>query len=117
MPSTTSTTVSVVRDSSTVITPSPPTFSSASATSSPMGASLCAEMAATWAFSLRVCTVRDCAFSESTAACRPRSRPRLRSMALAPATTLRTPSARIAWASTVEVLVPSPTASPVRSAA
>jgi hypothetical protein len=27
------------------------------------------------------------------------------------------PSARIAWASTVEVLVPSPTASPVRSAA
>ncbi len=39
------------------------------------------------------------------------------SIALAPATTLRTPSANIACASTVEVLVPSPTASPVLSAA
>ena len=38
-------------------------------------------------------------------------------MALAPAATLRTPSAKIAWARMVEVLVPSPTASPVRSAA
>ena len=39
------------------------------------------------------------------------------SMALAPAVTLRTPSAKIACASTVAVLVPSPTASPVFSAA
>ena len=38
MPSTTSSAVSVVFDSSTVITPSPPTFSMASATSSPMAA-------------------------------------------------------------------------------
>jgi hypothetical protein len=38
-------------------------------------------------------------------------------MALAPATTFRTPSATMAWARMVAVLVPSPTASPVRSAA
>ena len=36
-----------------------------------------------------------------------RSNPRLMSMALAPATTLRTPSAKIEWARIVEVLVPS----------
>jgi hypothetical protein len=38
-------------------------------------------------------------------------------MALAPAVTLRTPSAKIAWARIVAVLVPSPTTSPVFSAA
>ena len=47
----------------------------------------------------------------------PRSRPRLMSMALAPATTLRTPSAKMACARIVDVLVPSPTMSPVFSAA
>ena len=46
-----------------------------------------------------------------------RSRPRLRSIALAPAAMLRTPSATMACASSVDVVVPSPTASPVRSAA
>ena len=92
MPSTTSSDVSVVFDSSTVITPSPPTFSIASATSSPIDASLCAEIVATCAFSLREATGRDSAFSASTAHLHPRSRPRLRSMALAPAVTLRTPS-------------------------
>ena len=46
-----------------------------------------------------------------------RSSPRFRSMALAPAAMFRTPSATIAWASNVDVVVPSPTASPVRSAA
>src|SRR3970282_1804279 len=49
MPSTTSSAVSVVFDSSTVITPSPPTFSIASATNSPMASSLCAEIVATCA--------------------------------------------------------------------
>ena len=67
MPSTTSSAVSVVLDSSTVITPSPPTFSIASATSSPIAASLCAEIVATCAFSLRVVTGRDSAFSASIA--------------------------------------------------
>ena len=117
MPSTTSSTVSVVFDSSTVIAPSPPTFSMASATSSPMRASLCAEMVATCAFSLRVLTLRDMPFNASTAARSARSSPRLMSIALAPAVTLRTPSAKIAWARSVEVLVPSPTASAVFSAA
>jgi hypothetical protein len=100
-----------------VMTPSSPIFSMASATSSPIVSSLCAEMVATWAFSVREPTGRDRLRSLSTATFRPRSRPRLMSMALAPATTLRTPSAKIAWARMVEVLVPSPTASPVRSAA
>ena len=39
------------------------------------------------------------------------------SIALAPATTFRRPSANMAWASIVAVLVPSPTMSPVFSAA
>jgi hypothetical protein len=39
--------------------PSGPTFSIASATSSPMAESLCAEIAATWAFSFRLCTGRE----------------------------------------------------------
>ena len=107
----------MVFDSSTVITPSLPTFSMASATSSPIAESLCAEMAATCAFSLRVLTGRDSARSASTARLVARSRPRLMSMALAPATTLRTPSAKMACARMVEVLVPSPTMSPVFSAA
>ena len=117
MPSTTSSTVSVVLDSSTVITPSLPTFSMASATISPIASSLWAEMAATCAFSLRVVTGRDIAFNASMAALAARSRPRFRSMALAPAATLRTPSANMACARMVEPDVPSPTTSPVRSAA
>jgi len=117
MPSTTSSVVSVVFDSSTVITPSLPTFSMALATSSPMAGSLCAEIAATCAVSLRVLTGRDNPFSASTARLVARSNPRFISMALAPATTLRTPSAKIAWARIVDVLVPSPTMSPVFSAA
>src|SRR5665213_3511841 len=84
MPSTTSSTVSVVLDSSTVMTPSPPTFSMASATSSPIAGSLCAEMVATCAFSLRLPTGRASSLIDLTAASSARSRPRLRSTALAP---------------------------------
>ena len=117
MPSTTSSWVSVVLDSSSVITPSSPTFSMASATMSPMARSLWADTVAICAFSSRLLTGRDRSLIASTAIFAPRSSPRLRSMALAPATTFRTPSAKIAWARMVAVLVPSPTASPVRSAA
>ena len=74
-------------------------------------------MVAIWAFSSRLWTGRDSARSDATTARTPRSSPRFKSTALAPAATLRTPSAKIAWARIVEVLVPSPTASPVRSAA
>ncbi len=49
MPSTTSNWVSSVFDSSTVITPSLPTFFMASAIMLPMVASLLAEMVPTWA--------------------------------------------------------------------
>jgi hypothetical protein len=47
------------------------------------------------------CTERDCA----------------RSTSMAPAAIFRTPSATMAWARSGDVVVPSPTASPVRSAA
>ena len=83
----------MVLDSSTVMTPSSPTRSMAFATISPIASSLFAEIVPTCAFSLRVCTGRAMAFSPSTATLKPRSRPRLRSMALAPAAMLRTPSA------------------------
>jgi hypothetical protein len=82
-----------------------------------MAASLWAEIVAICTFSLRVVMGRDSDLIVSTATRRPRSRPRLKSMALAPAVTLRRPSAKMAWASTVDVVVPSPTESPVRSAA
>jgi hypothetical protein len=75
--------VSVVFDSSTVITPSPPTFSIASATSSPMVESLWAEIVATWAFSLRLRTSRDIGRSAAIAAFAARTSPRFRSIALA----------------------------------
>ncbi len=74
-------------------------------------------MVATCCFSRWLWTGRDCARSESMATRVARSSPRLRSMALAPAAMLRTPSATIPWARSVDVVVPSPTASPVRSAA
>jgi hypothetical protein len=42
-----------------VITPSPPTFSIPSSTISPIAASLCDEIAPTFAFSVRFATGRD----------------------------------------------------------
>jgi hypothetical protein len=74
-------------------------------------------MVPTCAFSLLVATGRDMSRNAAIVALAARSRPRLMSIALAPATTLRTPSAKIACASRVAVLVPSPTTSPVFSAA
>ena len=72
MPSTTSSVVSVALASSTVMTPSAPTFSTASATSSPMAGSLCAEIVATCAFSRRLChRARHAPCSASTAAREP----------------------------------------------
>ena len=82
-----------------------------------MAVSLCAAIAATCARSFCVSTGRDCARSAVTATRRPRSRPCFKSMALAPAAMLRKPSEKMPYASSVAVVVPSPTASPVRSAA
>ncbi len=99
-----------VWDSSTVITPSLPTFSRASAITSPTSGSA-AEMAATWAISSRLSTSRDCFSIASTAASTAFSIPRFRAMGLAPAATFFMPRRTMAWASTVAVVVPSPATS------
>src|SRR5215203_902007 len=93
-------------DSSTVITPSLPTFSMTSAMRLPISESA-AEMAATWAISSLPFTGVAMLDSRSTRAAEPRSIPCLSSMALAPAATLRIPSCTIDWARTVAVVVPS----------
>jgi hypothetical protein len=77
----------------------------------PMASSLWAATAATCARSRCPAIGRDVCLIVSTAVRSPRSSPRFKSIALAPATTLRIPSLRIAWATIVAVLVPSPTAS------
>ncbi len=78
--------------SSTVMTPSLPTFSIASAMMLPMVGSLLAEMAPTWAISLwfavGLLSVLRCAVTAMTAA----SMPRFRSIGLWPAATIFTPS-------------------------
>ncbi len=66
MPSTTSSAVSADFDSSTVMTPSLPTFSIASATRSPMVLSLLEAMVATWAISFRSLVDLDIRFSSPT---------------------------------------------------
>jgi len=63
---------------------------------------------ATWEISSRPATGVDISFSRSTTAATPRSMPRFRDMGLAPAVTFFSPSATMAWASTVAVVVPSP---------
>ena len=117
IPSTISSAVSVPLASSTLTMPSAPTRSIALATMRPISLLPCAEMVATCSRSRVVVTGREMPRSASTAVFTPRSSPRFKSIALAPATTLRTPSAKIACASRVEVVVPSPTDSPVRTAA
>ena len=102
-----------VFDSSTVMTPSLPTLSIASAMSSPISGSLLAEMAATDAICSLESTSLESWRSASTAASTAASMPRLRAIGLAPAATLRRPSRTIARASTVAVVVPSPATSSV----
>src|SRR3954452_10975990 len=96
--------------SSTVITPSLPTLSMASAMRLPTSAS-CAETVATPAIAARSSTgiaiLSSAACTASTAA----RMPRPSAMGLAPAATLRRPSCTSAWASTVAVVVPSPATS------
>src|SRR6266849_1371019 len=98
--------------SSTVITPSLPTLSIASAIISPIAVSP-AEMEAVEAICSLVSTsfasLESSSLTRSTAA----SMPRLSDIGLAPAATLRRPSRTSAWASTVAVVVPSPATSSV----
>src|SRR2546428_19279 len=112
MPSTTSRVVSIVLDSSTVMTPSLPTFFMASAMMPPICLSLLAEMVPTWAIISPLTSLWSFLIS-STATSTARSMPRLRAVGLAPAATVLTPSRKMACASTVAVVVPSPATSEV----
>ena len=103
-------------DSSTVMTPSLPTFSIASAMVSPMASSW-AERLATWLMRSRVSTVWDIPRSSSTTAETACSMPRLMAIGLLPAVTFLKPSLMRLWARTMEVVVPSPAASLVLVAA
>src|SRR5579871_6997904 len=102
--------------SSTVITPSLPTFSKMSARMLPISGSA-AEMVAMWAISSRPCTGVAMSLIDSTTVSRALSSPRRTSIGLAPAATFLKPSVMIAWASTVAVVVPSPATSFVLVAA
>src|SRR5579864_5923221 len=113
MPSTTSSSVSRLLASSTVITPSLPTFFIASARKRPISWSPLAEMVPTWAISSLEVTFLEFFFSSSTTCSTARSMPRLRSIGFMPAATALAPSLTIAAASTVAVVVPSPAMSEV----
>ncbi len=113
MPSTTSSSFSSPEPSSTVMTPSLPTLPIASAMMLPISSSEFAEIVPTWAIDLSSSQGCDSFLSSSTIASEARSTPRLRSIGLNPAATALRPSRRIAWASTVAVVVPSPAASDV----
>src|SRR6185437_4664786 len=108
MPSTTSSSVSRLFDSSTVMTPSLPTFFIASAIFLPMSFSPLAEMVPTCSISSLVETFFERFLMSSTTASTARSTPRFRSIGLRPAATALTPSRTIAWARMTEVVVPSP---------
>src|SRR5438552_8718767 len=110
MPSTTSRVVSIVLDSSTVMTPSLPTFFMASAMMPPICLSLLAEIVPTCAI-MSPLTSRESFLISCTATSTARSMTRLRAVGLAPAATVLTPSRKMACASTVAVVVPSPATS------
>ena len=111
MPSTVSSSNSRPFDSSTVITPSLPTFSMASAIFSPTSRSPLAEITPTWAISSLPETSFERPLRSSTTLVTARSMPRLRSIGFMPAATDFMPSVTIDWARTVAVVVPSPAAS------
>ena len=71
---------------------------------------------ATWAISFLSLVDFESFFSSSVTASTAASMPRLRPIGLAPAVTLRRPSRKMAWASTVAVVVPSPAMSEVLEA-
>src|SRR5690242_17372215 len=108
MPSTTSSSVWMPLASSTVMTPSLPTFCIASEIILPISASPFAATEPTWAVSAGVVIFLEWFFSSSTTACTARSMPRLRSIGFIPAATAFAPSRTIACANTVAVVVPSP---------
>ena len=94
--------------SSTVMTPSLPTFCIASAIMRPISASPLAEMVPTCAVSAWVVIFLLRFFSSSTSAMTALSTPRFRSIGFMPAETALPPSRTIACARTMAVVVPSP---------
>ena len=98
--------------SSTVMTPSLPTLSMASAMMAPISGSA-AEMPATWAICSLLSTSLEMSLRAAMAASTAASMPFFSDIGLAPAATLRRPSRTIAHASTVAVVVPSPATSSV----
>src|SRR4051794_16079558 len=112
MPSVSSSSRPKVLLSSTVMTPSLPTLSIASAMSSPMAGSA-AEIDAVAAICSLVSTSLAVERRYSLTASTAFSMPFFRAIGLAPAATLRRPSRTSAWASTVAVVVPSPATSSV----
>ena len=113
MPSTTSSSFERPEPSSTVITPSLPTLLIASAMILPISSSALAEIVPTCAIDVSFLQGCESFLSSSMIAMVPLSMPRLRSIGLNPAATALRPSRRIACASTVAVVVPSPAASEV----
>src|SRR6267143_1224825 len=111
MPSTTSSSVSSDLASSTVMTPSLPTFFMASASNLPISASPLDEIVPIWAISSFEVTFLEFLTRSATTASTARSIPRLRSIGFMPAATDLAPSLMMAAASTVAVVVPSPAAS------
>ncbi len=111
MPSTTDSSFSKPEPSSTVITPSLPTRSMASAMIWPMDSSELAEMVPTWAMALESVHGLASCFSSATMAIVALSMPRFRSIGFMPAATAFRPSLTMAWARTVAVVVPSPASS------
>ena len=108
MPSTTSSSVSSDFASSTVITPSLPTFCIASAIISPTSRSPLAEIVPTWAISSLVEIFFERFLMSATTASTAMSTPRFRSIGFMPAATAFAPSRTIACARMVAVVVPSP---------
>ena len=113
IPSTTSSSSTIPLASSTVITPSLPTFSIASAIKLPIVSSEFAEIVATCAISFLSLTSFAIFFNSSMIALAALSIPRLTSIGLAPAVMFRKPSLKMLYASTVAVVVPSPASSAV----
>ena len=108
MPSTTSSSISKDFASSTVMTPSLPTFCIASAIMSPTVLSPLAATVPTWAISAEELTFLAWLAMFFTTSATARSMPRFRSIGFRPAATILAPSLTIACASTVAVVVPSP---------
>jgi hypothetical protein len=98
------------------MTPSLPTFSMASERIPPIVGSLLAEIVPTCAISWESRVALEAFASDSVNAPTAASMPRFRSIGFMPATTSLLPSRKMAWASTVAVVVPSPATSEVLDA-